>query len=107
MAILRVRGELDALIGPKVEEAARAEFSAGVKRCIIDLSDATFIDSIGVGSLIRSHRAAAENNNAVLVAGATGMIAELIKVTQLHRIFQVAPTLDEAVAIASREVGQT
>ena len=101
--IVRVVGELDALAGPQLDEAVARALEDGARRCIVDLTYATFIDSIGVGSLIRSHRAATDRGSGLFLAGARGMIAQLIKITQLTRIFKVFTTLDEAIAAASTE----
>jgi anti-sigma B factor antagonist len=105
VTVIHITGELDVIGGPQLEELARKTLEQGARRCIVDLTRATFIDSIGVGSLIRTHRAAVDKNSALAVAGAQGMIAQLIKITQLHRIFKVYATLDEALASAQQEVG--
>lgn len=98
VVVIRLEGELDALAGPALEDAANEAIASGARRCVIDLSEATFIDSIGVGALIRAHRSAAARGGAVCIAGPSGMIAQLIEVTQLDRVFPVFSTVDEAEA---------
>ena len=101
IAIIHVQGELDALAGPQLEGDANQAIESGVTHCIIDMTGASFIDSIGVGALIRAHRAANARGSVVCLAGPKGMIAQLIRVTQLNRIFPVYSTLDEARAAAA------
>jgi len=93
-------GELDALAAPQLEAETLQILEDGAECCIVDLSSTGFIDSIGVGSLIRLHRSAQSKNSSVFIAGARGMISQLIQVTQLHRVFRVFDSLEEARSAA-------
>lgn len=51
---IRVRGELDLATVPGFAEAVREAEDTGVKRLLIDLRELLFIDSSGVGELLRA-----------------------------------------------------
>jgi anti-sigma B factor antagonist len=104
-SVIHIIGELDALTGPELQEVALRIIGENAPNCIIDLTEASFIDSIGVGSLIRAYRAASERDGSIYLAGAHGMIAQLIQVTQLHRLFQVLPTLKDALMASESTAG--
>lgn len=73
----------------------------GCACCFLDLSQVEFIDSTGVGLLVRlQKRARAEQKQLILLAtsSATRRALDLMR---LHDFFQHAPSLDDAVKLAS------
>ncbi|MCA1596257.1 MAG: STAS domain-containing protein [Chloroflexi bacterium] len=95
--ILRVSGELDALCAPDLEKLLSDQITAGVRACIVDLSQTTFIDSMGLGRLIQGQRAGKEAGCYFAVCGARGMIAQLMTVTQLSRVLPTFETAEAAL----------
>ena len=52
---------------------------------MLDLSDLQFMDSTGLGILVREHQAADLNGHTISLGGTT---------PQIHRLFEVAGVLD-------------
>jgi anti-sigma B factor antagonist len=61
-------------------------------RLLIDLSDVVFIDSSGLGALVSVLKHLGEGGEVGLITEASGVLG-LLKITRLHTIFRVFPTL--------------
>jgi anti-anti-sigma factor len=70
---VRVRGDVDLAGAPAFHAAADGALAGGASRVVIDFADVTFIDSTGLGTLVRIHTK----------AGDTGRIVELVNVPQV------------------------
>lgn len=59
----------------------------GVLRIKIELSELTYIDSSGLGTLVTIHKRLKEKNGKLVLAGAQGLPYDLIKRTRLDKVF--------------------
>jgi anti-anti-sigma factor len=66
-----VHGELDLATAPQLRDAT-ATASRDIERLIIDLSQATFIDSVGICTLIEASRRSADRGTALVVITTSG-----------------------------------
>ena len=57
----------------------------------VDLSNADFIDSEGLGTLISAHKAVVARGGAVRLIGASPMVTELFRLTRLDQLFEFLP----------------
>ncbi len=66
---------------------------------IIDLSQATFVESSVLGELVRAHRTAVEQGNAlVLQLGTEPIVERVVKLTRLDELIERSHTRKEALA---------
>jgi len=70
----------------------------GKKRVVLDLSGVQFINSSGLGLLIGGVNAMRSAGGTLKVAGASEKVRGLIKITKLEQVFELFPTVAEAVA---------
>jgi anti-sigma B factor antagonist len=63
------------------------------------LTDLDYLDSSGVGELVRNYMAVIKKGGAMRVVGLAPKIEEILKITHLHQVFPDFP--DEASARAS------
>lgn len=87
-AIVAVLGEIDFTNADKVSreiQAAVTQWSPPAVR--VDLRDATFIDSTGLGALIAGYRAAAEEQIAFVVVNPSATFRRVLTVTGLCELF--------------------
>lgn len=70
-------------------------------RLILDLSGSQRIDSQGVSNLVTLVAHANTNSSRVIFCNLQAYVATVLSVTKLDKFFDVAPTLDEAVARAT------
>jgi anti-sigma B factor antagonist len=83
--------------------AALVEASeGGDHRLIVDLSKVDFLDSTGLGALIGAQRRAKEYDGEVRLVVKEGQIVRLLRITGLLKVFEVYPTLDDAVNDGAR-----
>jgi anti-sigma B factor antagonist len=74
------------------------EILEGRKKLILDCGLVTFISSMGLGTLIRVNSRMQKKGGDVKLAAVHGAVAEVMRVVGLNRIFQIYPTVDEAIA---------
>ena len=80
---LTLVGELDLAARAAFDGPVERLVSAGERQLRVDLAALTFCDSIGLSSLIRAKRAAAEAGCSLYVVGATGPVADVLEITEL------------------------
>ena len=70
----------------------------GKKRVVLDMRGVQFINSSGLGLLIGGVNAMRSAGGSLKIAGASEKIRGLIRITKLEQIFDLYPTVEEAVA---------
>jgi anti-anti-sigma factor len=96
--VLSVFGEIDADTAPAFQEQLDAALQAGTQRLVIDLAEVTFFDSAGIRCLITlRHRARERAADVRLVMPERPGVRRALDIASLNHIFQVAPTVDEAL----------
>ena len=71
----------------------------GSDQIVLDLSDVDFIDSAGLGELVRSHAAVRSRGGQLKLVNPSANVCDLLKITKLDQVFDIPP--DEATALAS------
>lgn len=70
-----------------------------IKRLVLDFSEVTYIDSAGLGEMVRLKSHCDATGTAVLLAGATGRTLSLLQLTKLATLFPLtSPTGEETTA---------
>lgn len=64
---------------------------------IIDLSDVEFCDSSGLSALLIAERQVREQGGKVKLTGLKKKVMSLIKISQLDRVFEIHPSIREAL----------
>ena len=66
-------------------------------RVIFDLEKLNFISSIFMGSLIRFRQTIGHVKGKVVIGGATESVLDALKRARLDQVFEIYPTLDDAI----------
>ena len=66
------------------------------KKIIFDLKGVTMLDSTGVGILVVCQGKITKEGGELRVAGATGIVEEVLKVTSVDKLFRLFFTVTEA-----------
>jgi anti-anti-sigma factor len=94
--VLELFGELDVATSPELEaELARV---SDAKLLVIDLRALEFIDSTGLGVLVRTHQHAQENGHAFGLVQGGGQVQRLLGLTGLAEQLPTAATPEELLA---------
>lgn len=82
----------------------RSNLANGHRNIELDLSQATFVDSCGLGALIALHKTACARHGALRLVNPRPAVRQILELTRMHRIFEIAepepiaptePTLSE------------
>lgn len=77
------------------------------RQLIVEFSELEIIDSAGLGELVVVHMWIRASGCALKVAGANARILHLLELTNLSRIFDIHPTLDDALLSFERKPKKT
>jgi anti-anti-sigma factor len=69
----------------------------GVPNIVVDLSDVKYIDSSGLSALLVGNRIFGEAGGTFVLAAPSEHTEKLIKISQLDKVFDVLPTVHEAI----------
>ncbi len=86
-----VLGEETALLREQVKELLRQAPSV-----VLHLSNVSFIDSSGVGELVRLYASARLAEKTIVLAGLTGNVRDVLQITKLATVFATYSTAEQA-----------
>lgn len=102
VAVVRVGGDIDLATVPALEAAIDEALLERPTALVIDLSGVDFLASAGLQALVATHNTVSESAGFAVVANSAAT-SRPIQLTGLDQIFQLYPTLDEALtAIQTR-----
>jgi anti-anti-sigma factor len=84
-----------------IREAIREAVAAGVRTVVINLEDATAIDSSGVSDLASGHMVLTGNGGSLKLCCLSKKLRDVFVVTRLNTVFETHET--EAAAVRSAE----
>ena len=97
VAVLAVGGEIDMFTAPQFEKAVDDVLADDPQTLIIDLTEVTLLASAGLRLLATAKKRFGESGGFAVVAGAPATIRP-IELTDLNEVFDLYPSLDDALA---------
>jgi anti-sigma B factor antagonist len=95
--VLSVKGEIDIYTAPMFKQAVVGLVSDGNTDVVIDLSEVTFMDSSGFGTLLGATRRLRPAGGGLHLAGANSTIQRMLRLTRLDTIMALYETSEAAV----------
>jgi anti-sigma B factor antagonist len=95
---LAVRGDLDLLAAPSLESALDATIRNTLGAFVLDLCDAEFLDSGGLGVILRARALLARENRALAIVCPPGSVRRLFEVAGIADLLFLYSSRDEAAA---------
>jgi anti-sigma B factor antagonist len=95
--VLEVKGRLDAVTSPKLEEEGRVWIDRGEKAIIIDLGGVDYISSAGLRAILVLARRLNGSGGQIRFCGLRGMVQEVFSISGFTSLFPVFPTLPDAL----------
>lgn len=86
--IIHVRGEVDVQSVSRLVAAIDAAFTGATERVLIECDDMTFIDSVGLGALVRAARLAHERDLGVALTGLRPHVRKVLEITGLSNVLR-------------------
>ncbi|GLY05167.1 MULTISPECIES: STAS domain-containing protein [Actinoplanes] len=100
VAVLHLRGELDADTAAQLQRELDVLLERPVPRIVVDLTALKFCDSIGLSAFITSKEVIAARGGWLSFAAASPFLAQLMETVGLARYFAIFPEVDDAIAAA-------
>lgn len=97
--LVDVAGRLTSFEGQAFREAIQRLLQQGHRNIVLNLNGLDYLDSSGVGELVRNYLAVVKKGGAMKVVGLAPKVEEILKITQLYQVFPEFP--DEASALES------
>ncbi len=96
-SIIKVFGEVDISNFKQLEESIAEYKELSFQKVLFDFSELEYIDSSGVGVLVRLFRAVDKNEGSVGIAGCRECIEKNFKLLKLDNFFAFYGNVDEAL----------
>ncbi len=87
---------LDAVLAPKLKELVAELVADGNNKIVLDVSNVEFMDSSGLGAAVAALKIVGGPGD-MAICGASGLVADLFKLTHMDRVFTMAANEEEAV----------
>ena len=107
VAVVTVFGQADLHTAPELRGAISEAIDGGASALVIDLSEATFIDSMTLGVLLSALKQLRPAGGGVSVVCSDPHIRRIFEITLLDRVFALYETRDEALREADRDLGDS
>lgn len=100
--LVGVRGRLDQQLNPQLESTLNQLLDAGHARIIVNLADATYINSGGLRVLVSAWRRARQQQGNVLLCGLNNRLQEIFSMVGFDKVFKIYPSQGDAEQAAAQ-----
>ena len=100
---IAVHGQADLHTAPDLRDAMTKAIDGGANGVVVDLSDATFVDSMTLGVLLGAVKRLRPRGGKVAVVCVSPHIRRIFEITLLDRVFALHETLEAARVAATVE----
>jgi anti-sigma B factor antagonist len=100
--ILSVSGDVDLHSAPQLRDRLEAAIDEGVRKVVVDLDHATFLDSMALGVLLGAKKSLEGTDSALDLVVTSSDIRRIFEITMLDRVFELHSTRREAVGVGGR-----
>ena len=95
-ALLKLEGSLDYDSVTEFERVSDEIVAAKPKRAVIDAAGLTYLNSAGIGVLMKLNRRLQESQCELRLAAVKPEVCQMLKVCFLDRVLKIAGSVDEA-----------
>ena len=95
-AVVAVAGELDVYTAPALEEAIGELVDQGTHDIVVDLTTVTFMDSTGLGLLIKALKWTREKQGSLRIVANTERVLKVFRITGLESVLAIHDSVEAA-----------
>jgi anti-anti-sigma factor len=88
-ATIALSGDLDLVTAAQAQDRLQTMVDTGVATIAVDLHEVTFMDSIGVNTLVITHRQLRARGGGLIVVRASAPVRRVLEITGLAPIFGI------------------
>jgi anti-anti-sigma factor len=96
--LLKVNGRMDAENAVEFDQACESWISRGAKRIIVDVSELSYISSMGLRSFLAAGQKLQSSSGSLILCGLNGLPRQVFEMTRLIGLFPVHDTVEQAIA---------
>lgn len=96
--VLEVGGEVDVYTANPLRVRLVELIDDGARKIVVDLGRVDFLDSTGLGVLIRGLKLSRAVDGSFRLVCAKEPLLKIFRITALDQVFPIFPTVDEAIA---------
>ncbi len=85
--VIAVKGEIDIFSAPGFKESLYGAIGERHQDVVLDCTDLTYIDSMGLGILVGALKRIKEHNHSIVVKNPKSTVRKLFKITGLDKVF--------------------
>ena len=94
---MRVAGRMDAESTPAFEAECESCIAEGYSSLILDLSELTYVSSMGLGAIVRVAKQLRDGGGEVRICCLTGLVRQLFEITRLNHVFPAHDSVESAL----------
>ncbi len=94
--ILRVGKSLDFKNADDFRQACQEKFAAGGRHFILDFSETSLLDSMGLGAIFALHKQVTPQGGEGVFACLSRPVQVVVQITRIYRVFTSYPSLQAA-----------
>ena len=98
VAVVAATGEVDVFTAPGLDAEITALLDQGSSRLVVDLSGVSFLDSTGLGVLVKGLKTARDAGGSMHLVVTSDRIRKIFDITGLDASLPLFDTVDDAVA---------
>ncbi len=88
VSVVEVTGKLTSLESGALNNSIAQLLKEGRKQILLNLKGLTYLDSSGIGELVRTYLSVIKRDGEMKVVGLTDKAEEILKITKLYQVFQ-------------------
>lgn len=96
--VIDVSGEVDIYTTPQFKDAVNDALKQGHVHIIINLTEVSYMDSSGFGTLLSATKRLRPQNGGVYLIGCNEAVSRMLEITRLNTIFTVVETEEDAIS---------
>jgi anti-sigma B factor antagonist len=97
VSIVDLSGQLTSFASGVLRQTVGDLIQQGKKQIVLNVGNLLYLDSSGVGALVNCYMSVIKQGGEMKVVGLTPKVEEVLKITQLYRIFQEFQNEEEAL----------
>jgi anti-sigma B factor antagonist len=97
VSIVDLHGQLTSLASGVLRQTVGDLIQQGNKQIVLNVGNLAYLDSSGVGAIVNCYMSVIKQGGEMKVVGLTPKVEEVLKITQLYRIFQEFQNEEEAL----------
>jgi anti-sigma B factor antagonist len=97
VSIVDLSGQLTSIASGALRDTISGLMKQGRRKIVLNVGALLYLDSSGVGELVNCYMAVIKQGGEMKVVGLTPKVEEILKITQLYRVFQEFQDEDAAL----------